>query len=311
MLSKILPWDFIQKYPKTINPLDLGIYSYLINEPYLERVVLDRLPKNEMKFAYYTGNEITRDFLEEHFLNLSFFPEKEAIVVINAEVIPNTLLERLLEMEIDWSSRFLLLFFTKSNKAFVEFAKNDKIKAIELELPRFWEGAKLWQFCQKVREINLDGVVSRFALENFEHNFESFFYLIDTVKINFPDGNVDIKILQDLVPRERWDFFLLIELFHYTPKRLFEEILKKEMDYEWMRTFSAFMQTHLVKILFPEEIKKKGKLSKYDQSILDIGERFNREKIKYYMEFFSKLEILAKSSDVLLINHLRLEILKE
>ena len=96
-------------------------------------------------------------------------------------------------------SGFLLLFFTKSNKQFTEFAKNKKVNAIELELPRFWEGAKLWQFCQKAREINLDGLVSRFVLENLEHNFESFFWVIDTIKMNFPDGKVDLKKLQELV----------------------------------------------------------------------------------------------------------------
>ena len=51
MLSKILPWDFTQKFPQTINPKEYGIYSFLIDEPYLEKVLIDRLPKNEMKMS--------------------------------------------------------------------------------------------------------------------------------------------------------------------------------------------------------------------------------------------------------------------
>jgi len=309
MLSKILPWDFIQKYPKTIDPKQFGVYSFLIDDAYLERVVLDRLPRSDFKFSLYSGSEFTRDFIEEHFVNLSFFSESDHILIMNAETIPAASIEFLLESQIEFGGRFLLFFFTKNNKQFGELAKskNTSVNAIELEMPRFWEGAKLWQFTQKAREVSFDGMVSRFALENLEHNFESFFWLIDTIKMNFPTGNIDLKVLQDLVKKERWDFFELIDLFNKNPKIFFDEILKKEMDYDWMRTMSAFMQTHLVKILFPQDIKAKGKLSKYDQSVLDMSEKLNRDVVHYYLAFFSELEIMSKSSDMFLVDRLRLE----
>ncbi|MBC7537858.1 MAG: hypothetical protein H7281_03500 [Bacteriovorax sp.] len=310
MLSKILPWDFIQKYPKSIDPKQFGINAFLIDEPYLERVILDRLPKKELKFSLYSGSDVTRDFIEEHFVNLSFFGGGYPILIMNAETIPSSSLDFLCETDIDWSERVIVLFFTKSGKQFLPFAKNKKVQAIELELPRFWEGAKLWQFCQKARDINLDGTVTRFALENLEHNFESFFWLIDTIKMNFPEGIVNFKVLQELVTKERWDFFELIDLFHRAPKLFFVEILKKEIDYEWMRTLSLFMQSHITKILFPEELRSKGKLSKYDQTVLDMSEKLNRDIMKYYLGFFSELEILSKSSDLFLVNRLRLETLK-
>ncbi|MFA6236477.1 MAG: hypothetical protein WC635_04035 [Bacteriovorax sp.] len=312
MLSKILPWDFIQKYPLTINPKKFGIYSFMIDEAYLERVLLDRLPKKDFNFSLYSGSEFTRDFIEEHFINLSFFSESDHILIMNAETIPASSIEFLLESRIDFGERFLLFFFTKTSKLFSELAKNKTIDvdAIELEMPRFWEGAKIWQFAQKAREVSLNGAVSRFALENLEHNFESFFWLIDTIKMNFPDGNVDLNVLGGLVKKERWDFFELIEIFNRSPKHFFEELLKKEMDYDWMRAMAAFMQTHLVKILFPEEIRSKPKMSKYDQSILECSEKFNRKTVQEYLSFFSELEIMAKSSDVFLIDRLKLESIK-
>lgn len=312
MLSKILPWDFIQKYPGTIDPKQFGIYSFLIDDPYLERVLLDRLPRKDLKFSIYSGNEVTINFIEEHFVNLSFFSESDHILIMNAETIPAGSIDLLLQGEIDFGDRFLLMFFTKSNKQFGELgkSKNSDVYAVELEMPRFWEGTKLWQFAQKAREVNFDGAIARFALEHLEHNFESFFWFIDTVKMNFPDGPVDFKELKDLIKRERWDFFELIDLFNKNPKLFFEEILKKEMDYDWMRTMSAFMQTHLIKILFPEEIRAKGKLSKYDQSVLDVGKKLNRDIVQYYLVFFSELEIMAKSSDVFLVDRLRLEMQK-
>jgi hypothetical protein len=308
MLSKIYPWDFIQKYPVTLIPSSLGIHSFLVDDPFVERVILDRLPRKEIKYDFYTGSEVTRDFIEEHFINLSFFTSNNPILIMNAEAIPALSLSFLLEENIDWSDRLIILFFTKTSKGITEFNKNKKVQAFEFSSPLPWDGPKIWQFCQKVRGLNLDGTVTRFVLENLEHNYESFFSVIDTIKTNFPEGIVNFKTLQTLVSKERWDFFLLIDLFHKDPKIFFAEILKKEIDYDWIRNLSASMHGHIVKVLFPEEILKKDKYSKYDQTVLEMNKLLSRDVLKYYLEFFLELEISAKASDLLLVNRLKLEL---
>lgn len=312
MLSKLLPWDFVSKYPKTIDQKKMGIYAYLIDDPYLERLLLDRLPRKEVSFSVYTGADFTRDFIEEHFINLSFFSQSDHLLIMNAENIAPSSWEFFVEAGGDLSDRFLLLFFTKSSKLFTELVKNKKItvQGVELEAPRFWEGPRLWQFAQGMKNVRLDGVVSRFALENLEHNLESFVWFIDTVQMHFDNSPVDISKLSELVKKERWDFFELIEIFNKSPKSFFAELLKKEMDYEWFRALSAFMQSHLIKALFPEDIAAKAKLSKYDQSVLQLSEKEGRDVLKYYLSLFSELEILSKSSDVFLLDRLRLESLK-
>lgn len=310
MLSKFLPWDFLPKHSTVIDIKKPGIYAFLVDDPYMERVLLERLPKKELPFSLYSGVDITRDFIEQHFVNLSFFSNTDHIQVINSENIPQASLNFLLESGVDWSERFLILFFTKSNKSFSEFTKDKNVQGIIIEPPRFWEGAKLWQFCQKVSEVNLPADVSRFALDYLEHNFESFFWLLDTIKLNFPDGKINLSELQLLVKKERWDFFELIDIFNENPKRFFQEILKKDgRDFEWYRALFSFMQGHLTKVLFPEEIRLKGKLSKYDQSIMEVSEKWSRSNVVKYLRFFSELEIMAKSSDEFLLNKLRLETL--
>lgn len=311
MLSKYLPWDFLPKFPTTIDKKKPGIYAFLISDPYMERVLLERIPKSaELPFALYSGVDITRDFIEEHFVNLSFFSNTDHIQVINGENIPAANLKFILESSIDWSDRFFLVFFTKTNKGFTDFTKDPNVQGVVIEEPRFWEGAKLWQFCQKARDINLPADVSRFVLDHLEHTFESFFWVIDTIKMNFPDGKINNEELRLLVKKERWDFFELIDIFNESPKRFFQEVLKKEdKDYEWFRALFAFMQGHLAKVLFPEELRLKAKLSKYDQSILVVSEKWARNEVVNYLKFFSELEILAKSKDELLTNRLRLEII--
>lgn len=312
MLSKLLPWDFLPKHPTTIDQKKPGIYAFLVEDPYMERVLLDRIPKGEaLPFSLYSGVEFTRDFIEQHFVNLSFFSTTDHIQVINGENIPAANLTFLLESGIDWSERFLIIFYTKTNKAFTEFTKHKDVQGFVIEEPRFWEGPKLWQFCQKAREINIPTDVSRFVLDHLEHNFESFFWIIDTIKMNYPDGKINLEELKSLVKKERWDFFELIDIFNENPKRFYQEILKKDdKDYEWFRALFAFMQGHLTKVLFPEEIRLKAKLSKYDQSILAVSERWSRNNVMDSLKFFSQLEILAKSKDELLVNLLRLELLK-
>ncbi|MBY0412594.1 MAG: hypothetical protein K2Q18_00440 [Bdellovibrionales bacterium] len=311
MLSKVLPWDFLPKLPQTIDKKSPGIYAFLVEDPYMERILLDRIPKGEdLPFSLYSGVEFTRDFIEEHFVNLSFFSSTNHIQIINGENITADNLKFLLESNIDWNERFLVIFFTKTNKGFTEFTKDKSVQGFVIEAPRFWEGAKLWQFCQKCREINLPGDVGRFVLDHLEHNFESFFWVIDTIKMNFPDGKINIEELKTLVKKERWDFFELIEIFNESPKKFFHEILKKDdMDYEWFRALFAFMQTHLSKVLFPEELRDKAKLSKYDQSILVVSEKWSREQVIESLKFFSQLEILAKSRDEMILNQIRLKLL--
>lgn len=312
MLSKLLPWDFLPKHPTTIDQKKPGIYAFLVEDPYMERVLLDRIPKGEaLPFSLYSGVEFTRDFIEEHFVNLSFFSTTDHIQVINGENIPAANLTFLLEAGIDWSERFLIIFYTKTNKAFTELTKHKDVQGFVIEEPRFWEGPKLWQFCQKAREITIPTDVSRFVLDHLEHNFESFFWVIDTIKMNYPDGKINLEELKSLVKKERWDFFELIDLFNENPKRFYQEILKKDdKDYEWFRALFAFMQGHLTKVLFPEEIRLKAKLSKYDQSILAVSERWSRNNVMESLKFFSQLEILAKSKDELIVNLIRLELLK-
>ncbi len=310
MLSKFQPWDFLPKHPEVINTKKPGLYAFLITDPYLEHIVMMKLPKKELNFSLYSGVDINRDFIDEHLINLSFFSSTDHIFVMNAENIPAPVIKHLLEATIDWSDRFMVLVYTKSNKQFTELSKDKNVTAIELEEPKFWDGPKVWQFALKSKELSVSNEISKVVLEHLEHNFESFVWVIDTIKTYYPDGKITPDELREIIKKERWDFFELIDIFNSKPQAFFQEILKKETDFDWLRSLFAFMQTHLTKVLFPEEITKKGRLSKYDQAIIDVSERWSRTEVMHYLKSFSEWEILAKSSDPLVIDQVRLELVK-
>lgn len=310
MLSKLLPWDFVQKYPQTLDLKQKGLVAFYVENPFMERILLNRIPKEENSFRIYSGNEITIDFLEEQFVNLSFFSSTENIQVLNAELIPAHVLTYIIENELEVSDRYFVLFFTKTNKNILELFKQKNINAFEVESPRFWEGAKLLNFCMKVKGINLPSNVVSFLLDSLEHNFESFIWALDLIELNFANGAVTPNDLAAFISKERWDFFELIDTFNHGQKNFFNEILKHDHhDYEWYRSLFAFMQGYLVKVLSPEEILSKSKPNKFEQTILGANKQWKPVELKKYIRLFSELEIMAKSSDSLLINKLRMMIL--
>jgi DNA polymerase III delta subunit len=312
MHSKLLPWDFIQKYPQTIVQDTYGVSAFLSSDPYLERILSHHLPKQEKNFCCYSGSDITRDFIEEHFCNLSFFSQNENIYVLNAELIPSQNSVLFIEKIIEISNQHVVLFFSKSNKLFLELHKHPGVRAVTIEPPRFWEGQKILQLVMKEKKMQLNGDVTRFLLENIEHTFESIYRALDSIQVTFSDGNIDFSQLKFLIIRERFDFFELLDVYYQNPKKLYEIILSNELDFDWLRGLASFMQGHFAKILFPIEIqlKDKAKLSKYDQGILFQHERLNLENLKKDLRFFADLEILAKSRDQLILNHFRRKIIE-
>jgi hypothetical protein len=310
MLSKFLPWDFLQRHPSVISTDGLGSYAYLCSDPYVEKIIMDQLPKKDLDFSIYTGSSFTLDFVEEHFVNLSFFSTQENLIIMNAESISADVLNYYLS-NIAIDDRVVLFFFTKSNKIFTEMGKNEKVKCFEIESPRPWDGPMIWNTVCKVKKIKNDSALSNFALENLEHNFESFFWLADSVLTHFPKGGVDLQLMSEIIKRERWDYFELVNLFHKNPKLLISEMLKKNIDHDWIREISNKLQLHIVKLLFPDEIaQKQKKLSKYDQEILAMSKKLIPQMLRHYLDFFGNLEIAAKSSDQLILNYLRLELLR-
>lgn len=311
MLSKFLPWDFVSHYPTTIVENKPGIYLYYINNPYTQMIVGKNIPSKDIVFNVYSGNEVTRDLLETEFVNLSFFSNQNSLKVINGEQISENVLELFSEGKILANEKSLVIFFSKKTKLFTELSKLENVEAFEIEEARFWEGQKLWQFAQKSYHVTYSREVSHFILENLEHNLESFVWAINLIQLHFSERPVVLNELKELLTKQRWDTFDLMDLFYENPRTFFAELLKREdWDYEWFRSIFSFMQGHLQKVLNPEELAMKGKLNKYDQQILDLSKRINHKEMINYLRVFSELEIKSKASHLFIRDDIKLILLR-
>ncbi len=180
MHSKILPWDFVSKFPQTINSAKTGVYAFLSSDPYIEHILSKNLPRKNLSFRCYTGLDITKDYIEEHFCNLSFFSQTENIFIMNAELMSANNYPLLLEKIPEISNQYIVLFFSKTNKLFLELQKIVNVETFTIEAPRFWEGPKMLQFAAKEKKVNLKNL------------FFLFFLLLYCLKYwNDDDDNVD------------------------------------------------------------------------------------------------------------------------
>lgn len=311
MHSKVKPWDFFSGHKNFDSffksPTLIGFISV---DPYIEKILKDKLKAQTQQFRLYSGNEITKNFLEEQFLNLTLFSEPESIKVINAEQIPNDVLNFFVNEIAPKLEVSVVLFFTKTNKGITEILKKSSSQFFELEEAKSWDGQKLLNLFLNEEKLKLNFEAQRFILDNIENTTDSFVELIGQLKMDFGDTEIDREALRTYIQKNRFDFFDLIDQYHRDRKKFLITLSRKSTDHEWFRQFSLSFQSYLAKVLNPEEIRNKDKLTKYDQGILAASENEPRTKLQTDLRLFSELEIMAKSKDEFLKDKIRYEILK-
>lgn len=307
MHSKLQIWDFLGKNKTSIDAQVLSLRSFYIDDPYAEKIIKDRLYQNQIDFRFYTGDEITKAFLEEQFLNLSFFTDAQHFIVLNAENISLDAMNFLFSGEINIHDRQVVLFFSKFPKNISDIVKSSQFDFYEIESPKPWDGSRILQFCLKEMQLNASIPVQQFILENLDHSFENFLWVLELIKLNFEDKVVDVNQLKLLIQKERYDFFELLEIYHSQKLNFYKILIEKSDDFDWIRQNATSMQNHIVKLLNPEEIRTKAKLTKYDQNLLRWSESGIRSEFQADLKFFMKIEIESKSKNVFLREIIRIQ----
>jgi len=308
MLSKIKIWEL----NTTKVGLDLsrpGIIPFVVSDPYLERILKDKIPRKENEIRIFIGNEINQNFIDENFFNLSLFSETSHFLILNAELIPNDILNKLFFELQEYKDSTIFMFFSKANKSVADILKKSEIECIDIEELKFWDAPKMLNFLARDMNLKLEPQIQKFILDNVDHNVESLFTALNLIKLNF-ETVIDLEKLKDLIVKERYDFFELLDIYHENRRKFYYSLDKKLTDYEWMRDFSSSMQSHLFKLLNPSDLSKKDKLSKYDTNLLKWAENESRLELKNELMFFHEIEILAKSSDIGLKDKIRIKMLK-
>lgn len=246
------------------------------------------------------AGDITEPWIEENFMMLSLFSESFPFVVLDAQKVPDKILEKLLEA-LGTTDR-KVFFFSESQldkKKKEKLAQKDSLLFYEVKAPPFWDMDKLissyfrWEGKSLTTEA-CDLIHSRLGPGFSE--IENAFHIC---KINFPTqeqiGRDDLDSLfesQYYIHR-----FELANLFN--EKKLLEFwglLLKTEVDKEEWRLFFAFMISHVLKIIDPGYSGKKKKLSRYDRSILMAHKKWNTRQLDYMLKHFSEFILMIKQN---------------
>lgn len=305
MHSKLLPWDLFltNNLEKALN--ERQFLAFMTDDLIVERMIKDRVKaKSQSSLRLLYGNEITREFLENEFLNLSFFTDQNPLLILSAELISIDLLTYFLSSELNLENAYIYLFFSKTNKKSHDLLKASSCMFFEIERPKFWEGPKMLSFLLEGEKVHFSQGVKAFILENFEHTFESFVRALNLIQSHFEEeelSRLTISQLESLIEKEHYDFFELIERYHGKRAEYFILLREKSSDFDWMINHVISMQNHLLKVLnFDEKSLNGKKLNKYEQnlkkwSMLNLSELYRED-----LRFFMKLDSSAKLKNIFL-----------
>lgn len=315
MLSKWLPWDFFKRFGDSIQRNRPGLYTLWAFDQFMVRIFQNNLPTGIFeggKIFVLMGKDISRDWVEANLMSLTFFGGGESFFVHNAEDIPKEAQELLASGEIDFSSRFFILSFSSD----CPFRKKlvDKIDGehIVINAPPFWEGGKLLDFIADQNQVRLSFDARNYILMAVEHQTADFQTALNMLKLNYPEhSQLTLEQVQSLLKISRLDQFTLASLFSCKKKmQFFEHLLNIDNDFDDLRTFFSFMQSHLIKIFDTSYTEKKARPSKYDREIINYSRLWDKDELSGEIRKFGEWEILAKMRSEQLLTILRAEYLQ-
>lgn len=299
MHSKWQIWDFFSSYPRDKLRSFEGILAINTFEPTCLKLVKDFLLRDlgERTVHYKMASDVTKAWIEEEFQTLSLFGNQDCFFIHEANELSVELIDILGRLTLE--GRFILLSFENEQSAWKRVLKENKFSTIIVESPRFREYNKLLDFVCGYLRLPLSFEAKNWILESLENDLGTFYNAAFLVKLNFPEAK-EISLLQvkELLTLDKLDRFQLAS--HFSRRKLvnfFDRLVELEGDFEKMRGFFLFLQSHLVKMIDPTYASKKPNLTQYDKEIQSTSRIWRSEELIEHLRVFNQWEILCKKKD--------------
>lgn len=299
MHSKWQIWDFFSSVSREHLQSFEGLLALNTFDSLCLKFVKDFLIRGagERVIHYKMANEVTADWIEEEFQNLSLFGNSECFFIHEAQNLKIELLEQLTNADV--TGRFVILSFENEMVTWKKLVKDNKIPQLVVESPRFWELNKLLDFvCQYLR-LPLSYESKSWILDALENNLPTFYNACCLIKLNHPETKeISLAEVKELLTLEKLDQFQMASLIARKKEReFFDKLVQIEGDFEKMRGFFMFMQSHLVKMADTSYLSKKPRLTQYDKDIQGTSKLWQMSELMRLMETFNQWEILCKKKD--------------
>jgi hypothetical protein len=302
MLSKWQIWDFLSSSNRDVFKTHEGLLALKTFDPISLKLVKDYLLKGFDKNVLHhkLGSEITKSWIEEEFLTLSLFGNSDNFFIHQSNDISSDVWELL--SSIDLSGRTIFLSFENELGPWKKMVKEGKITSLLIEEPRFWEFNKLLDFVCNYLRLPLSFESKGWILDSLENDLGSFYNACYLLKMNCPEAS-EIQLFQvkELLVLEKLDQFQLASFFSRKKNHEFySKLISLEGDFEKMRSFFMFMQSHLIKMIDTSYLNQKSRLTQYDKEIQSTSKLWSQSELMLGVERFNEWEILSKKKNGLL-----------
>jgi hypothetical protein len=301
-------WDFFSSYNRDSLKSYEGLIALNTFDPICLKLVKDYLTRGfEDKVLHYKmASEVSKEWIENEFQTLSLFGNSESFFIHQAHDLSSDLLEMLSKVEV--TGRFVLLSFENEQAAWKKLVKEGKVSTLVIESPRFWEFNKLLDFVCSHLRLPLSYESKSWILDALENNLVTFYNACCLIKINHPEAReVGINEVKELLTLEKLDQFKLASLLGRKKyQEFFEKLINLQGDFDKMRGFFMFMQSHLVKMVDTSYLSKKQRLTQYDKDLQSTAKIWKIHDLMREIERFNQWELLSKKKDTQLWNELRM-----
>ncbi len=299
MHSKWQIWDFFSSYNRdTLNSYE-GVLALNTFDPVCLKMVKDYLTRgmNDKVLHYKMAGEVTKPWMEEEFQTLSLFGNTESFFIHQAHDLSADMIDVLTKSEI--TGRFVLLSFENELTAWKKLVKEGKIATLVIEPPRFWELNKLLDFVCNYLRLPLSYQAKTWMLDALENNLGTFYNACSLIRLNHPDSKeVSLDDVKELLTLEKLDQFQMASLVaRKKHKEFFEKLVALGGDFEKMRTFFNFMQSHLIKMADTSYLAQKPRLTQYDKDLQSSSKLWKGPELMEQVEKFNRWELLCKKKD--------------
>jgi DNA polymerase III delta subunit len=251
----------------------------------------------EINVLHKQASEISVAWIEEEFQTLSLFGGGESFVIHQAQDMKSDVFEAIQSLEL--SDRFLVLAFETENQTWKKLIKENRVPTLVIEAPRFWEINKLLDFVASYLRLPLSFESKNWILDSIENDLSSFYNTCTVLKLNYPESR-EIKIdeVKSLFTLDRLDQFSMASSFARKKFDVFfDRLTQLEGDFEKMRQFFNFMQSHLIKMADTSYLSKKPRLTQYDKDLQGTAKLWSTDELNREIRRFSSWEILSKKKD--------------
>lgn len=299
MHSKWQIWDFFNSYNRDTLRSFEGILALNTFDPICLKLVKDYLTRGmtDKIIHYKMASEVTKAWIEEEFQTLSLFGNSESFFIHQAHDLPADILELLSSLEV--SGRFILLSFENELTAWKKLVKDGKMGTLVIESPRFWELNKLLDFVCAHLRLPLSYDAKTWILDALDNNLGTFYNACCLIKLNHPEAReVNLADVKELLTLEKLDQFQLASLVaRRKHKEFYEKLVSLHGDFEKMRGFFNFMQSHLIKMVDPSYLGKKPRLTQYDKDIQSTSKLWKASELIEEIDKYNRWELLCKKKD--------------